>query len=383
MIVDAIARPKQLLYFSPVRWDSYAQRPHYFARHFLARGGASVLWVDPYPTRLPELADLRRPRGLGLRVEADPRVAVVEAPAWPVEPLPGGAALNRALRWGPLLARLDREVEPDAVIGVGRPSALAALALDRLSGRTSFYDAMDDFPEFYSGLSRRSMRAREDAVVARVGRVFAASDALVAKFAARGVGAVRVLNAYPMRALPPFTPRAKDAPLVLGYVGTVGRWFDWGLVAALAGAVPAAEVRIVGPVYQPPPTLPPNVRLAGACAQPEAIAHLRGFSCGLIPFRLTPLTAAVDPIKYYEYRAMGLPVLSTPFGQMAARGAADGVHALPGAAGLLRAVEDALRLAPDAAAVARFRAGNDWDARLDGAAFPEPAVPLPGAAQTV
>ena len=49
----------RLLYFAPVPWDSYEQRPHYFARHWLDLGGA-VLWIDPYPSRLPRWNDLRR-----------------------------------------------------------------------------------------------------------------------------------------------------------------------------------------------------------------------------------------------------------------------------------------------------------------------------------
>jgi hypothetical protein len=370
MIDDAIAPPKLLLYFSPVAWDSYAQRPHHFARHFLARGGDAVLWVDPYPNRLPGLGDLKRRRAHPVAVEPEPRVRVLDVPAWPVEPLPGGVALNRTLRWRGLLARLERETDGALLtIGVGRPSALAVLALDRLRARARFYDAMDDFPEFYSGLSRRSMRRREDEVAARVDRVYAASDPLVAKFAARGLAAVPLPNAYAMRTLPPFAPRPRGAPVVFGYVGTVGRWFDWGIVAALPRAFPLAEVRIVGPVFAKTPWLPANVRLLGACAQPEAVAHLRDFSCGLIPFRKTPLTAAVDPIKFYEYRAMGLPILSTRFGQMKARGRRDGVFSLED--GIEAPARAALAHVVDPADVARFRARNDWEARLGGVAYPE------------
>lgn len=350
-------------------WASYAQRPHYFARHFLRAPGASVTWVDPYPTRLPHLADLRRrPSEAGAGVPDD-RVTVVGIPAWPVEPLPGGALANRTLRWRGLLPRLAARMTPrTGVIGVGRPSALAALALGMVPARFRFYDAMDDFPEFYGGLSRRSMRRREQEVVAGVDRVCASSDALAAKFARQGVPASLVRNAYAMDTLPPWTAPSAGRPVVFGYIGTVGRWFDWEMVAALATAFPAAEVRIVGPVFSAPPRpLPPNVHLLGACPQSAAAGHLRGFTCGIIPFRLTPLTAAVDPVKYYEYRGMGLPVLTTPFGQMASRTRADGVYSVDGRLGIAKAAAAALAHRTDAEAVARFRAENDWTARLEAA----------------
>lgn len=352
-------------------WNSYAQRPHYFARYFLDHGGASVAWVNPYPTRLPGIADLRRRPPDPPPGEADPRVTVIDVRAWPVEPLPGGAVLNRALRWRGLVARLARGMSAgEGVIGVGRPSALAALALRAIPARRRFYDAMDDFPEFYRGLSRRSMRRREDEVVAAVDRVYASSDALAAKFGRRGVEPGLVRNAYAMRTLPAWEPPADDRPLVFGYIGTIGHWFDWDVVARLALAFPTAEVSIVGPVYAAPPrALPGNVRLLGACRQADAAQRLRGFSAGLIPFRKTPLTDAVDPIKYYEYRAMGLPVLSTRFGQMAVRTEADGVHDLDAPEGIQAAARAALAHRTDAAAVARFRAENDWETRLGRAAL--------------
>ena len=156
--------------------------------------------------------------------------------------------------------------------------------------------------------------------------------------------------------------------MVFGYIGTVGRWFDWEMVAALAAAFPAAEVRIGGPVFEPSPRpLPANVRLLGACPQSAAPGHLRGFSCGIIPFRLTPLTAAVDPVKYYEYRGMGLPVLTTRFGEMASRTRADGVYTVEGHEGIADTARAALAHRTDAETVARFRAANDWTARLEAA----------------
>jgi glycosyltransferase involved in cell wall biosynthesis len=57
----------------------------------------------------------------------------------------------------------------------------------------------------------------------------------------------------------------------------------------------------------------PNVRVEPAVAHDEVPRVLSGFDVGLIPFRLTALTAAVNPNKLYEYLAAGLPVVSTPF----------------------------------------------------------------------
>lgn len=43
----------QLVYLSPLPWDSFSQRPHQFVEWFHNKHGGEVLWIDPYPTRLP------------------------------------------------------------------------------------------------------------------------------------------------------------------------------------------------------------------------------------------------------------------------------------------------------------------------------------------
>jgi len=362
----------RLLYFSPVSAGSYAQRPHFMVRAWLAWGVESVLWVNPYPCRLPCPRDLRRPRNLDDQgTPLDARVRVLDVPALPIEPLPWGAWLNRRLLW----AKAWREIAQFAaqgatILGVGRPSALALVALDELKHEASFFDAMDNFPEFHRGLSRRAMRRHENAVAARVDLVVASSTFLAEKFAQSGLRVEKVLNACE---LPQFSVANHHSPIinhsspVLGYVGCIGRWFDWPLVLRLAEAMPQASVELVGPCVVPPPSgrkLPGNVRLLPACRQSEAADHLARFSAGLIPFRPSALTDGVDPIKYYDYRAAGLPVLSTRFGEMAKRGRADDVYFFDEGDGVADAAAAALAGRRDHDATNRFRRENNWTARF-------------------
>ncbi len=113
--------------------------------------------------------------------------------------------------------------------------------------------------------------------------------------------------------------------------------------------------------------MPRNVTLFPACPHPRALAHLEQFSVGLIPFIRTRLTDGVDPIKYYEYRAMGLPVLTTTFGEMARRGIGDATYFMDTDIGLERAAAAALNRVTDPASVARFRLEDTWDRRFERA----------------
>lgn len=377
----------QLIYFSPVFARSYAQRPHFTAQAWLDLGAEAILWVEPYPARLPQWSDAWRRRGLhNQNTTLGPRISVLSVPAIPVEPLPWGAWLNRRFVWPEVWQRLaEFAAAGPTILGIGRPGALPLMALRELPVAGAFYEAMDDFPEFHRGLSRRAMRRHEDAIAAEVDLIVASSTALADKFARRACGAgvspaeaagtaapqsprvLKVLNACTHPSLPVARPSVGEMP-VLGYVGCLGKWFDWPLVLRLAQAVPHCRIELLGPcAVRPPRRLPPNVRLLLPCKQDEVESHLARFSAALIPFRRSPLTAGVDPVKYHEYRAAGLPILSTTFGEMALRDADDGVYFLDQGHDLAAVVDRALRHPFDAAAIERFRRENTWQARYRAA----------------
>ena len=385
-------------------------------RAWLEWGVKSVLWVNPYPCRLPRWQDLRRGPGLSNQASLrDPRIHVMNVPALPIEPLPLGAWLNRRLLGGKAWRKIERyATDGQTIVGVGRPCALALAALDELQQSGSFYDAMDNFPEFYGGLSRRTMLRTEQAVAERVDSIMASSTFLADKFVRRGLRVEKVLNACEtnegrggreegrgMAGSPAIedsgfrvqgsefpnpksqisnqqipnheslVPRPSSlAPPILAYVGCIGHWFDWPLVIRLARAMPDTRLELVGPcVVKPPGKLPGNVRLLPACKHSAVADHLGRFSAGLIPFVGNTLTAGVDPIKYYEYRAAGLPVLSTSFGEMALRGREEGVFFLDQNEDLAEVVRAAIGRRVDPAETSRFRRENDWRCRFQGSGF--------------
>lgn len=357
-----------LIYFAPVPWESYLQRPHYLVEHFLRRGGNNVVWIDPYPIRFPALKDLRQSwKSPSLFATHPPSLSVIKLRALPLEPLAGGRWLNRMLVWNGLARRLDQLGRGSrVVIGVGRPSSIALTALRTLDPAWSFYDAMDDFPEFYDGLTKRAVAECEDKIAKTVNAILTPSSALWDKFAHLPATRMMIHNASEMSLLPPATVNTGQP--VFGFVGCISTWFDWPIVARLAETFPEARVEIVGPCYSGPAhALPPNVTLFPACPHPVAIDHLTRFSVGLIPFTRTRLTDGVDPIKFYEYRGMGLPVLTTTFGEMARRGVADGTYFMDAEGGLEPAASAALNRAPDPAAVDRFRSEHTWERRFEEA----------------
>ncbi|QJP07251.1 glycosyl transferase [Pseudomonas multiresinivorans] len=363
----------RLVYLSPVPWNSFSQRPHKFAEWFHSATRGEVLWVDPYPTRFPNLADLRKlsaPPAAPLATPVEPWLKVLPARALPIEPIPGSRLLN-SLLWRDLLREIrDFSAIEETTLGIGKPSELAIQLLKHGSFTSTIYDAMDDFPAFYSGMSKWAMHHRESIVANRAEHLLASSTVLVNRFA-NARKATLCMNACAIETLPSVDSLpGRPGERILGYVGTIGPWFDWAMINRLAMCA-QVKIRLIGPMFSPPAAaLPPNVEMHPQCTHAEAIAAMQGFDVGLIPFKQTELTESVDPIKYYEYRALGLPVLSSHFGEMRNHAQQSGVfilHEGDDEATVSSTVETALEYSCNSEEITSFRNQHSWTARFNSA----------------
>ena len=243
----------RLLYLSPVPLASFAQRPHHFVELFHRRFDAHVLWIEPYPARLPRMEDVGRLRHRdGDPVSAPwtgaPWVETLRVPALPFEPLAPGRTLNHLL-WRRALARVDEFVAPDTVIVVGKPCALALELARRYPRQGIVFDAMDNVPAFAQGLSHRWLAFAEETLGCRSRLVIASSSALGERFRpmARELRVVRNGLVLPAADAQHAPPRSAGDRLVLGYVGSIASWFDWIAVDRLAECFPRAHVQLWDP----------------------------------------------------------------------------------------------------------------------------------------
>lgn len=108
--------------------------------------------------------------------------------------------------------------------------------------------------------------------------------------------------------------RPKDLPPgpIIGYVGALwGSWFDVDLVLGIAKRYPNYNIVLIGEyINQFDHITLPNIYFLGLKPQRELPAYLSYFQVGIIPFKVDEITHGVNPLKVYEYLAMGLPVVS-------------------------------------------------------------------------
>ncbi len=177
-----------------------------------------------------------------------------------------------------------------------------------------------------------------------------------------GVEVARFQAAAPARDLPG-DPRAP----VLGYVGSLHSWFDVPLVLALARAQRSARVVLVGPAHpstreelERAQSEAPNLFWLGPKPYSDVPSIVRAFRAGLIPFRRTPLTEAVNPVKLYEYAAAGVPCVATRFTDEVA-GWGEAVRVADSEDEFIEACAALVERPADPAPLLAFARLHDWD----------------------
>ncbi|MGL4766699.1 MAG: hypothetical protein ACRCV6_01230 [Formosimonas sp.] len=350
-------------------WDSFAQRPHQFVKCYHKATNNKVIWIEPYPVRLPRWSDLRRVMGSTDKhtgTDAPEWLSVVRVSALPIEPLPVVSQLNHWV-WRSFLQELLKRTQGDTLsLAIGKPCRLALLLMKRLSFVSTLYDAMDNFPHFSTGLSRVSVSQVEQLIVAAVDHVITSSHSQLDRLQS-AKKLTLIPNACDMTLVQQASAFTKpSSSVVVGYVGTIGEWFDWALVVQMAKQNPQCLFRLIGPVFQPSPyRLPDNIELKGACTHEVAIKEMLQFSVALIPFKLNDLTQSVDPIKYYEYRALGIPIVSTKFGEMLEHARYGGVTLILGLEDCSVCIDAALGHNMGDKAIELFRNENSWENRFE------------------
>ena len=102
---------------------------------------------------------------------------------------------------------------------------------------------------------------------------------------------------------------------IIGYYGALADWFNTDIIEHVAKKFPNDSIVLIGRIQnQKLLSLAKkykNIKLLGEKPYKSLINYLAFFNVCIIPFKLTPLIKATDPVKIYEYFASGKPVVAT------------------------------------------------------------------------
>ncbi len=309
-----------LVVVSLERWDEVWRRNQHLVAGLLRRdAGLRVLFVEPAADPLYDLREGRRPRrGTGVRESPEPGLLGRLWTYQPTKPLPRRLDPRSDRR---IAGRIRRTA---ARLGFDRPvlwinDPAGAVLLD-LTGWPALYDITDDWLEAdRTPAEHARLVAHEAALMRGCGEIVVCSPTLErVKGLARGV--TLIPNAVDVAGYRRPRPRPADLPpgRTAVYLGTVHRdRIDVELCVATARLL-GLEGRLV--LVGPAPLstadrqalVSAGVVLLGSRPASEVPAYLQHADVLVVPHVVTPFTMSLDPIKRYEYAAVGRPVVSTP-----------------------------------------------------------------------
>jgi glycosyltransferase involved in cell wall biosynthesis len=191
--------------------------------------------------------------------------------------------------------------------------------IDRFRNPFVWYDYLDDlsiFSDADRGLpARRTVEHYHEMMVKRADVLTCSNRVLVDRVPRPDT--LLVENGVDLDRFRPEGEIASDLPgdrPLIGYHGAVAGWFDFALLAELVALLPDYQFVVVGPVepelvHRLP--VAPNLSLLGPRPSDVIDRYVRGFDVGIIPFVVDEMTAAVTPLKLFEYLSSGTPVVST------------------------------------------------------------------------
>ena len=311
---------RDLVVCSLEMWDDVWRRNQFLVAGLLdAEPALRVLYVEPCADPTFELSMRRRPRrGRGLRDQ--PAVAAGRLYTYQqTKPAPRqlGTWVDAALT-AQLLRAARRLGLRDPILWINDPSRAP---LVRRTGWPCLYDITDDWVAAERpGRVQARTRANEDELMRRCDAVVVCSRRL-----AEVKGAVRpvhlVPNAVDLARYRRPTERPDDVPSgpVALYAGTLHEdRLDVDLCLAVARELGSAGTLVLlGPNALSTENTArlasaTNVRLLGARPYAQVAAYLQYADALLVPHVVTEFTESLDPIKLYEYLAVGRPIVATP-----------------------------------------------------------------------
>lgn len=316
--------PTEIVYFAVNRWDSMVQREQHLMMG-LSRT-YRILFVDPplsFLTILLGKIQGKRWRFRSSLERVDEQLVIYTPPAFP--PFSQYFEWVNAFHTSLLISLTKRVLEKlsfkNFIVGIGRP--FLANVVKELKPRLSYYDCSDDYL-VYPGLKadKEMLRRSEEKLFKWVDLLFCSSVGLKEAKTPFHRNCFVIPNGVDLTSFDRISSEIELSPdmkrikkPILGYVGTIGEWFDFDALIELAHKRPDWSFVLIGPLtsnrFSSIFKGVPNIYWLGEKEYRELPNYLRMFDVCLIPFKVNEFTKKIYPTKFHQYLGVGKPVVSS------------------------------------------------------------------------
>lgn len=310
----------KILYFAPVDWSFLWQRPQQILTRLASQFSYDIIYVQPLGLRNPVFSDIKRALGRAVSLFNGKPVKEGEIklknPFFIPLVFDWVRPVNIALLWRQLRFLTDEKT----LIWVTSPSASLPGLLSSLKYGCLVYEMMDDYEKFHNGREKKIHDA-EKWFLRNAELVITTSGFLYEKARREEAKNIAVVpNGVDYQFFQRFPKRKIKEGRIAGYVGAIDKWLDFEAIDYIASERKDISLMFVGPVRAKKYPKRKNIIYTGPCNYSLVPHYISEFDACLIPFKSGEFSDAINPIKIYEYFALGKPVVSFMMRELSAFG---------------------------------------------------------------
>ena len=299
--------------FPAIDWSFRFQRPQHIARE-LSNKGYRVFYISTVPLIAKkksnyEIQDIPVPGVLLVQLSS----GNFRAPDMYMDELTDGEVLNLKKSFYELIHEFS--VSKYTLL-VQHP--FWQKIVSAVNDHNIIYDCIDFHDGFFAKVNN-SLRLSEKILADKARTLVVTSDYLLQNFEENAKNFV-IRNGCEYERFGRVARLKSKDKNIIGYIGAVSDWFDGKLLYSVAKLRPDLRFEIYGAVTDPyilKSRQMANVKFHGEIAYENVPETIATFDVCLIPFKIKELTLATNPVKVYEYLAVGRPVVATKLPELA------------------------------------------------------------------
>ena len=322
---------KKILYISLVDWFWIKQRPHHIPEILSERDHVDFVcirsWIKNDKTL--QIHDTSEENLDKVVFKINDNFTVYRKKILPKGSIPLIRTLNINLFMKPFLSKLQKNNKYDAVI-LTHPSQFAFLDKIKFKNTKIIYDCMDNYGAF-TGAASSTIASAEALLVKRADFVIVSSNNLKNKLTENYPNEAKKLtvinNGVDMKTFTlNQTIDTKETEIVkannrkkVAYIGTISDWVNISMIYKLAKEMSNVDFYVVGPldrhINMDEYNDLDNMIFTGPQPYYTVPAIIKQMDVMIMPFVLNEVVESVNPVKIYEYLAMGKPVIATGYSE--------------------------------------------------------------------